>query len=150
MRPCETQTVLDAEEQLDVVDDVRPADHADLGAGREQRGEVLGHVRAVVEVRVDDAPVDGEVRSLEREHRNAGGPRLGDGIGGVVGVEDVDDDGVDAGSDAGPDRIGLLGLPVGLAEVGVDHPHLDLVLGQPWARPWAMASTPALAPYPSR
>ena len=108
-----------------------PPINADLRAGWEQRGEVLGHVRAVVEVRVDDAPVDGEVRSLEREHRNAGGPRLGDGIGGVVGVEDVDDDGVDAGRDAGPDRIGLLGLPVGLAEVGVDHPHLDLVLGQP-------------------
>ena len=125
------QAVLDAEEQLDVVDDVRPADHADLRSGREQGGEVLGHVRAVVEVRVDDAAVDGEVRALEREHRDAGSPRLADGFGGIVGVEDVDDDGVDARRHAGPNGVGLQGLPVGLAEIGVDHPGLDLVLGQP-------------------
>jgi hypothetical protein len=121
-QPGGVQPVPDAEKQLDVVDDVGTADHGDPPAGQQQRGEMLGHVDAVVEVRVDHRRVDREPGAFQADDGHALLPGIADRTGGGGRVDYPDHDGVIARVGAGPDVAVRLLAPVRLVEVGVGDP----------------------------
>ncbi len=92
---------------------------------------MLGHVDAVVEVRVDHRGVDGEARALEAHHRNARGARVADRAGRHGRVDDPDHDRIEPGVGRGPDGPLRLRPPVLVREVGVSDPQLDAPVSQP-------------------
>ena len=107
----------EAGHKLDVVNDFRTADDCQPRPGRQERGQVLGHIHAVIKIRVDQRRGDRKARALKREDRN---PVLTGGLdrlGRLEGIKDIHNDTVHPGLNAAPNRPVLPGYPVRSAHI---------------------------------